>query len=142
MEALGIMKITPDNKFDLFQYLSSMNLLNAWINRNKRQKNKKEKLFSDMYYFKTYLSKILTHLLANNSYGARIYLEQDLAMIELNGFQFSFHHVPMSNEMIEYLNSEKNIKIEWSGKRLQTITPLVFRYAGELNKKASAEKSV
>ena len=137
MEALGIMKITPKNKFDLFHYLSSMNLLNAWINQNKKQKNKNEKLFSDMYYFKTYLSKTLTHLITNNSYEARIYLEQDLVMIELNGFQFSFHHVPMSLEMTERLNSEKNKKIEWSGKRLQPIAPLVLRYAGELNKNAS-----
>lgn len=132
LEALGIMKIIPANKFDLFYYLSSMNLINAWINRNKRKKNKK--LFSDMYYFKTYLSKTLTHLIVHNTYGARIYLEANLAIIELNAFQFSFHHLPMSDEMTDYLNSEDNIEIVWSGKRLQPIAPIIMRYAHELSK--------
>ena len=59
-------------------------------------------------------------------------------MIELNDFQFSFHHVPMSDKMTEFLNSDRNIEIKWSGKRLQPIAPLIFRYARQLNKKASA----
>jgi len=138
MEALGIMKIKPQNKFDLFHYMSAMNLLNAWINRNKREKNKKEQLFRDMYYFKTYLKDVISDLIDIDNYGSNIYLEKNLAMIELNNFQFSFHNIPMSDTMVEFMNSNKNIEIRWGGKRLQPIAPLVFRYAKELSKNASA----
>lgn len=138
MEALGIMKIKPENNVDLFHYMSAMNLLNAWINRNKRKKDKKERLYRDMYYFKSYLSNTITHLLEKHSLGAKIYLEPDLATVEMADYQFSFHHLPMTEVMTEYLQSEKNIKIEWKGKRLQPIASLIFRYAKELNKKASA----
>jgi len=138
MEALGIMKIKPQNEFDLFHYMSAMNLLNAWINRNKGEKNKKEQLFRDMYYFKTYLKDVITNLIENDNYGAKIYLEKDLAMVEIKNFQFSFHSIPISDTMNKFMNSENNLEIKWSGKRLQPIASLIFRYAKELNKNASA----
>jgi len=138
MESLGIMKIVPKKTDDLFLYLSAMNLLNAWINRQRKAKTKKKELFRDMYFFKTYLSNTISEMLNDENLLAKIYLEPDLAMIELNDFQFSFHHVPMSDKMTEFLNSDRNIEIKWSGKRLQPIAPLIFRYARQLNKKASA----
>lgn len=138
MESLGIMKIAPKKTDDLFLYLSAMNLLNAWINRQKQTKTKKKKLFRDMYFFKTYLSNTISEMLNNEKLLAKIYLEPNLAMIEINNFQFSFHHVPLSDKMKEFLNSDKNIEIIWSGKRLQPIAPLLFRYARQLNKKVSA----
>jgi len=138
MEALGIMKIKPQNEHDLFHYLSAMNLLNAWINRNKREKIRKEQLFKDMYYFKTYLKDVISDLIVNESYGAKIFLEKDLSIIELKNFQFSFHNIPLSETMKTYKNSVDNVEIKWSGKRLQPIASLIFRYAKKLNINASA----
>ena len=93
MEALSIMRIIPKSNKQLFHYLTAMNLLNAWIGRAKKEK--KNKLFSDMYFFKSYLCKTMEELIENERFGAKIYLEQELAIIELNGFQFSFQHLSM-----------------------------------------------
>ena len=98
MEALAIMKVIPNSEYQLFHYLTSMNLLNAWIGKNKKEK--KDKLFSDMYFFKSYLAKTIEKLISKNNFGAKIYLEKNLAMIELNNFQFSFHHIKMNNKLI------------------------------------------
>ena len=124
MEALAIMKIIPENSNNLFHYLSSMNLLNAWISRAK--KNKNLRLFNDMYYFKTYVSKVVRHLLTVNNYGAKISYENNLTIIEIYEFQFSFHHVPYDENVAELLKPLK--KIRWNEKRLQPIAPLVFKY--------------
>lgn len=140
MEALGIMKIKPQNKFDLFLYMSSMNLLNAWINRNKREKNKNEELFKDMYSFKTYLKDVVSDLIDNDNFGANIYLEKDFVLIEINNFQFSFHNIPLSDTMKIFMDSKENTEIKWQGKKLQPIASLIFRLAKEQNMRAIAEK--
>ena len=125
MEAMAVMKITPNSREKLFYYLCSMNLINAWINRSK--KNEKLKLFSDMYFFKTYLSKTIEFLISENCFGANIYFEEKLVIIELNSFQFSFHHIKMSKLLNDYVKSQNNNPIIWSGKKLQPISPLLFR---------------
>ena len=130
MEALAIMKIIPNSNYQLFHYLCSMNLLNAWI--GERKKEKKDKLFSNMYFFKTYLSKTLENLISENNFGAKIYLTQNIVIIELNDFQFSFHHIKMSKKLNDFMNSKLNIKIDWKGKRLKPISSLLFRYSKQI----------
>ena len=58
-------------------------------------------------------------------------------MIELNNFQFSFHNVPLNDKLKNYLKSNDNKYMEWKGKKLQPISPLIFRYAKELNKSSN-----
>lgn len=134
MEALGIMKIQPQNEKDLFHYLTSMNLLNAWINNKRVGKNTNKELFRDMYSFKSYLSQTISFLLLNNSYGAKIFIQHNFILIELNSFQFSFHNIPLNETLKNYMDSEKNEYIKWKGNKLQPISPLLFRYSKELNK--------
>lgn len=138
MEALSIMKISPKNDIDLFHYLSSMNLLNSWINQNKKKKDSSEELYRDMYSFKTYLGDAVTEIIKNGKLGSKIYLEQNLIIIEHHNFQFSFHNIPLSQFLKRYISSKENVEIKWSGKRLQPISPLIFRYSKEIMKKASA----
>ena len=102
MEALGIMKIIPTNQKDLFHYLTSMNLLNAWINRRNKKNGGDKKLFGDMFSFKSYFSETLVHLVSENSYSSKIYLEPSLVIIELEDFQFSFHHIPYDETLKAY----------------------------------------
>lgn len=129
MEALGIMKLFPTTSNELFLFLSAMNLLNAWINRS-RKSNSSEKLFRNMYFFKTYLSDTITRILESKSLmGSSIFIQDDLVMININEFTFSFHNLPSNNIIDEFINSEQNIEIEWTGKRLQPISPLIFRLA-------------
>ena len=61
--------------------------------------------------------------------GSSIFIQDDLVMININEFTFSFHNLPSNKIIDEFINSEQNIEIEWTGKRLQPISPLIFRLA-------------
>jgi len=132
MEALGVMKIIPVDEFDTFYSLAAINLINAWISRKRVHDDKtiqEQKLFKNMYFFKTYLSNIITDLITNQSKFAKVYLKRDLAMVEILGFQFSFHHTPKNDTINSYEQNESNKEIIWTGKRLQPIAPLMLHYA-------------
>jgi hypothetical protein len=132
MEALGVMKIIPVDEFDTFYSLAAINLINAWISRKRVHDDKtiqEQKLFKNMYYFKTYLSNIITDLITKQSNFAKVYLKRDLAMVEILGFQFSFHHTPKNDTINSYEQNESNKEIIWTGKRLQPIAPLLLHYA-------------
>lgn len=92
MEALGMMKIIPTNRYDLLYYLSAMNLLNSWINR-KIKGDRNVELYSDMYSFKQYLSDTISQLITKDNLGAKIFIDKDLIIIDLDNFQFSFHNL-------------------------------------------------
>lgn len=143
MEALGVMKIIPDDEFDTFYSLAAINLINAWISR-KRVYNEKtikeQKLFKNMYYFKTYLSNIITDLIKKQSDFAKVYIHRDLAMVEILGFQFSFHHTQKNETIDSYELSELNKEIIWTRKRLQQIAPLMLHYARTIRQQRSKEE--
>ncbi|KJR46277.1 hypothetical protein UF75_3363 [Desulfosporosinus sp. I2] len=134
MEALGILKIDVTNAYDAFYYLAAMNLMNAWLNRKKKIKNgilmeKEEKLFKNMYFFKTYVQKVITNLIINNIPEVEIFIDKDLVIVEIFKIQFSFHNIPSNQIISEFIRSNKYRPIEWSGKRLQPIAPLILNYA-------------
>jgi hypothetical protein len=134
MESLGIMKLTPTSPNEFFLFLSSMNLLNAWINRSKKL-NASEKLFRNMYFFKTYLGNTITQIIKSKILlDSLIFIQKDLIMININNFTFSFHNVPVNKVINDYINSDKNVDIKWTGKKLQPISPLIFRLAKQQNK--------
>lgn len=137
MESLGVMKIDVTNAYDAFYFFAAMNLINAWLNRKRKNEvltNKEEKLFKNMYFFKTYIQKVITDLIINNISNIKIYFEKDLVIVEIFEFQFSFHSIPLNQVISEYIKSGKNSTIEWSGKRLQPIAPLFLNYARILKK--------
>lgn len=132
MEALGVMKIKVENAYDAFYFFAAMNLMNAWLNRKKKKctlVKKEDKLFKNMYFFKTYVQKTITDLIINNTLDVKMYFEKDLVIVEIFEFQFSFHNIPSNDIIYEYINSNKNRLIEWSGKRLQPVAPLILNYA-------------
>ncbi|MGI4872985.1 MAG: hypothetical protein ACRYFX_17630 [Janthinobacterium lividum] len=133
MEAWSIAKLVPTTEGDIFHYLAAMNTINAWLGRNRRDKNKNQsqvdKLFRDMYFFKTHLTKLLVYLIENPKPFTKVFIENQLTLIEIKGFQFSFHNIPKSDAITQFQSSSKNKKIEWCGKRLQPIAPLLLKYA-------------
>lgn len=132
MEALGIIKIIPTDDTDLFHSLACVNLINAFLSRERKKKSlgsKERNLFRNMYYFKTYLQKVLTDRIGKQNYSAPIYIERDLILVEINGFQFSFHNVPMNDVLKEYERSIHNKEIIWNKKRLQPLAPLLLKYS-------------
>ncbi|HWD87445.1 MAG TPA: hypothetical protein VG367_04915 [Mucilaginibacter sp.] len=128
MEALGIMKIMPSTIHGVFYSLAAMNLINAWVGkqRNSGTTKKEERLFKNMYYFKSYLSNIISNLILQKVDFVSIYITNELCMIELLGFQFSFHNVPKNDIILSYEHSTANKEIIWCKKKLQPIAPLIF----------------
>ncbi len=134
MEALGIMKIHPNTTEDFFHSLSALNLINAYLSRQRanRQTNEKEsKLFRNMYYFKSYLADIITDRIKNKDLSTPIYKTGNLIMVEMFNFQFSFHNIPLNDTLIEFAASINNKEIVWTGRRLQPIAPLLLKYSRE-----------
>ena len=140
MEALGIMKIIPQDDLDFFHSLTASNLINAFLSQQRKQKTLKSKemnLFRDMYYFKTYLSFILTERIKSGNRSIPIFIQGDLIMIEIYGLQFSFHSIPMNDVLKNFENSSDNKEIVWTEKRLQPIAPLLLYYARALKQNRS-----
>lgn len=138
MEAFGTMKILPKSETDLFHSLCCINLINAYLSRQRKGTqilDKDAKLFRNMYSFKSYLCDILTERIKAKNFSAPIYIEKSLIMIEVNGFQFSFHNVPLNEPLENFSRSQDNRKIEWSGKRLQPIAPLLLKYSRGIRQK-------
>ncbi len=138
MEAISVMKIIPKDNLDLFYSLVSVNLINAFLSKQRKNKalNKKEKnLFQNMYSFKSYISDVLTTYISKNDSSIPIYIKDDLVIIEMLGYQFSFHNIPMNDILKKYELSAHNKEIIWSGKKLQPIAPLLLYYSRALRQK-------
>jgi hypothetical protein len=132
MEAFGTLKILPKSEKDLFHSICCINLINAYLSRRRKGTpilDKDAKLLKNMYSFKSYLCDILTERINAEIISDRIYIETGLIMIEVNGFQFSFHNIPLNETLENFSRSIDNKKIEWSGKRLQPIAPLLLKYS-------------
>ena len=130
MEALGVMKILPNNDQDFFHSLCAVNLINAFLSRqreNKQLKDKKHDIFRNMYYFKTYLSDILTERIKSNNLSVPIYITRDMVMIEIDSFQFSFHNVPLNQTLVDFQASPHNKEIIWSKKKTTTNCSIAIK---------------
>ena len=127
LEALAITKIMPLSKKDLRIFLASANLINSWL-ANQRINDKSNKLFRNMYYFKSYLAKATSAMISNNNYfESNLYIDNNLIMFEIEEYQYSFHSVPKTDTMKAYEQSLDNIEIIWSKKRLQPIASPIFQ---------------
>lgn len=132
MEALSIAKMIPTTKEDIFHYLAAMNVINAWLSRNRKNKAtdpQLDKLFKDMYFFKTYVSNLITDLIINPKPFAKLFVDKELSLIEIDSFQFSFHNIPKNETIFQFQKSLENREIVWRKKRLQPIAPLLLKYA-------------
>ena len=152
-EALSIMRIDITNKYDAFYVLAGLNLINAYVNRvkNDKQIRSKMNLFGELFFYKQYLAAALSKIILNNIEGVDIYIDtsdnKNLVYVRLLGYQFSFHYVQLKGILVEYTRSDetptfrkgdflyqyvtsnKNNPQDWSGIRLQPIAPLLFSLA-------------
>ncbi|WP_141500894.1 hypothetical protein [Paenibacillus luteus] len=137
LEALAIMKIPVSNKYVAFYFFAGMNLINSWLSVNRKNpeiSNKEEQLFKDMYFFKTYINKRIVEIIENNIDGVNVSFQNQFCLIELFNFQISFYNLPLIDTpenriILDFVSSPKNKYIEWSGKRLQPVAPLIFSLA-------------
>jgi hypothetical protein len=138
MEAFGTMKIFPKSEMDFFHSLCCINLINAYLSRKRKGRQileKDKELFKNMYSFKSYLADILTLRIKSGNISAPIYIQNDLVIVESYGFQFSFHSISINETLENFSRSTENRLIEWSGKRLQPIAPLILKYSRGIRQK-------
>tara|TARA_B100000614_G_scaffold256412_2_gene274928 strand:- start:149 stop:685 length:537 start_codon:yes stop_codon:yes gene_type:complete len=127
MEAMTLLNLLPTNENEMFFYLCAMNLINAWINAQRKQKQRtQDKKLKSLYAFKNRLADVLEYQLKTDSLLAKVYIDGSLVMLEIHGYQFSFHAVKIGGLLSIYRDSQRNEHIEWCGKRMQPIASLVY----------------
>lgn len=110
-----------------FKVLASLNLLNAAI------KDKRWKSMLSYRFIKGLACRVFERLETRPVEGIR-YSYDPLEMVlyfDARGVIFSFHHVPMSMRLRSFVQSERNIPIEWKGVRLQAIPVELYNLASE-----------
>lgn len=116
--------MTIKNKEDAFYFLSSMNLLNAYVKKDYAQKD-----FAKKYKFKNYLLKGIEKLIKLNLKDVDIYWGKKVVYIEIFGIQFSFHNIRESKTISRFKDTKENKYQEWKGIRLQPLASDIFEFS-------------
>lgn len=116
--------ITIKDKYDAFYYFASMNLLNAYVKKSYAVGEFKKK-----YKFKNYIVKGLEQIILSNIEDVNIYLDTEIAYINVLNFQFSFHNIVYSKFLLKYIKSNRNKKQEWEGIKLQPYAMSIYNLA-------------
>ena len=117
-----VMYIHPQNQNEIFLHLCALNFLNASI----KTECYKNKLSYD--FIKSNAAKLITITDEIKDTSISYYYNKDeyCLYIKLVTIVFSFHHVPMTSEILKASFSHP---IEWPGVRLQKIAKKLFLYA-------------
>ena len=108
---------------DYFLFFASINLLNAYV--------KKDYIQNKKYNFKRNIVEGLESLIKNNIKDIKFSYNKELVIIEIEGLQFSFHFIEMTDLLQE--NKDKYPMLEWSGIRLQPQASTIFSFANSLD---------
>ncbi|MDY2883577.1 MAG: hypothetical protein SOT71_13080 [Romboutsia timonensis] len=114
-----LMKIK--NEYDLFYYLASMNLLNAYVKKDYASQD-----FKHNYIFKLNLADTLENIVKKNFKNVNLYIGSDVVYIDIFNVQFSFHNIKYSTILNNYKLSSKNKVQVWKGIRLQSIASELY----------------
>tara|TARA_Y100000814_G_C12347502_1_gene406036 strand:+ start:729 stop:2108 length:1380 start_codon:yes stop_codon:yes gene_type:complete len=115
---------------DTAYVLACANLINAAMNKNLNAYKGTVKLSKEVYNFKSILCEAIENIIKFKPANVSIYIEETgLIYINILGVQFSFHNIPITPTLQKYILSKKNQIQEWSGIRLQPISPLVLDWA-------------
>lgn len=114
-----LMKIK--NEYDLFYYLASINLLNAYVKKDYASKD-----FKHNYIFNLNLANTLENIVKKNFENVKIYIDSDVVYIDIFNVQFSFHNIKYSTILNNYKLSSKNKVQVWKGIRLQSISSELY----------------
>jgi hypothetical protein len=116
----------PSDTIELFQYISALNVINFWSNRNKKDMNGEYRILNEIYAFKKYLFHTIETILPMNFHNVLFGRNNDHLTIELFEFQFSFkQHISIESASV----FSKLPRTVWKGQRLQRVSPLLLRYS-------------
>jgi len=115
---------------DIAYVCACANILNAAMNRKLKLYSGSVRLSKAVYSFKVILCRAIEDIICNQPSDVEVYCEPDgLVYISILGLQFSYHAIPRTPIIAAYEKSKKNVPQTWSGLRLQTVAPLVMRWA-------------
>lgn len=116
-----VLFLHPKNRDEVFLLLCALNLLNAAI----KTESYKDKLSYDL--IKTNAAKLVTVIdnLKKDSISYYYNKEEYCLYFELSGIVFSFHHVPLTSEILKASFANP---ITWPGIRLQKIAHSLLNY--------------
>lgn len=117
-----VMYIHPQNQNEIFLHLCALNFLNASI----KTECYKNKLSYDFIKFNAAKLITITDEIKDTSISYYYNKDEYCLYIKLVTIVFSFHHVPMTSEILKASFSHP---IEWPGVRLQKIAKKLFLYA-------------
>lgn len=117
-----VLFLHPKNEDEVFLLLCALNLLNAAI----KTESYKDKLSYDL--IKTNAAKLVTVIdnLKKDSISYYYNKEEYCLYFGLSGIVFSFHHVPLTSEVLKASFAKP---ITWPGIRLQKIAHSLLNYA-------------
>jgi len=108
-------------------FFACSNLLNAALTRRYGNSTEVRLLSKDVYSFKQRVGQVVAALVHRPIEGVNIYFAPDgITYVDVLGVQFSFHAIPRTPRIREFIASPVNMYQEWSGRRLQPIAPLVL----------------
>ena len=129
-EAKQYIQNTPQDKKDIFMILCSLNLLNALI------KKKEYKDILSYSFIKPHVSLLIDFCISNieNEYIDESYYSehQHCVYIRCFGIQFSFHNITLTDKIRKFMDSPKNVPVEWDGIKLQPIAHELFILSKEI----------
>lgn len=109
---------------DTLLFCASMNLINTYV----KQENSKLG-----YRFKTEFSYLISICANVGIQDMKIYLDKEsrnqLLLVQFGKLQFSFHNVPLTNELLELSNGILEMEFEWDGIRKQQCANTIFDMA-------------
>ena len=131
MSAKAILFKTPQNNKELVELVVAMNLINAALKRKEFKSKERDAL---IYYgmLKPKISKLFHYILEDNfsELNRNFYIDKSnqCAYIEIDGLQFSFHNISITEKLQNFIDSDGNKPKAWRGVRLQKIAGELFDY--------------
>ena len=111
---------------DAAYFFSCANLLNAALTGRYGIGSIPRSLRKEVYSFKGQVGTVVESLVKNPIDGVEIYFDERLLYVAIDGIQFSFHAIPRTQPIKNFIANNANQKQHWSGIRLQPISPLVL----------------
>ena len=107
-------------------FFSCANLLNATLSGRYVIGSIPSNLEKAVYSFKRRVGKVVESIIDNPIQGVEIYFDHQLMYVTIDTIQFSCHAIPRTKKIRGFINSKANERQNWSGIRLQPISPMVL----------------